>query len=564
MITVEGSEVRVQTSTLSAVIDRGWLTSLVRKATGEQFIAPFDAAQESAVQLVYRGGETVGLDGVRAADGIRARRICDARAEIVFHSWDGDGVLEVAEDAATGDLVLTPSAHAGRPGVLACRWTLKGLRSDLDLVAPLWQGVKMAVDDPINRGARRPWPVHWEAGLAILQGPKSGLWVHTQDTGYRYKALKFGGSSDPRSLSFDAEAYGPVEDNLAAGSLPWRINVYEGDWRVPAAVYRDWHRKAYDLGHAASTRPEWLRGLSMAVSWCLANGELLDAIARKVDPRRVLLHFPDWRTDAYDQNYPTYKASEKGKAFIAKAQGMGYHIAPHFNSVDMDPSNPVYALVRGFEYRDVETGYLQGWAYEKGQVLSVPSSNASLATNRRRNVMVKIHPGLGMWRSVLGEAIQAAAEELSLDTVFIDVTLVSLNLRNSLVEGMTSSEGMKRLIEHVSRLGRGLVVGGEGRNEITAQGLSFAQEHLYGYGEVAQGAERTGGCALNHFLFGDLCRTIGYARLSGKTEAEALRMRLHEEHGAIPTLTVHSAEEILKPNAAVAHVLDLAASGGSR
>jgi hypothetical protein len=241
---------------------------------------------------------------------------------------------------------------------------------------------------------------------------------------------------------------------------------------------------------------------------------------------------------------------------------MGYHIAPHFNSVDMDPSNPVYALVRGFEYRDVETGCLQGWAYEKGQVLSVPSSNASLAANRRRNVMVKIHPGLALWRSVLGEAIQAAAEELSLETVFIDVTLVSMNLRNSLVEGMTSSEGMKRLIEHVARLGKGLVVGGEGRNEITAQGLSFAQEHLYGYGEVAEGAERTGGCALNHFLFGDLCRTIGYARLSGKTEAEALRMRLHEEHGAIPTLTVRSAEEILRPNAAVARVLELAAADG--
>ncbi|MCK4374437.1 MAG: hypothetical protein KAX19_03880, partial [Candidatus Brocadiae bacterium] len=121
--------------------------------------------------------------------------------------------------------------------------------------------------------------------------------------------------------------------------------------------------------------------------------------------------------------------------------------------------------------------------------------------------------------------------------------------------------GIRRLIDYVSQIGGGLAVGGEGLNEITMQGLSFAQAHLYGYGDVAEGVERTGGCPLNDFLFGGLCRTIGYSRLSGKTEAEVLRMRLHEEHGAIPTVTVRSAEEILHPNPAVARVLEMAAGG---
>jgi hypothetical protein len=562
MVTVEEHRIRVETRTLSAVLERGWLTSLVDRANGEQLLVPFDASEESAVQLVYRGDERVRLDGVRAGE-VRCRQLSPHRAEVVFHSWDGDGVLLVTEDADSGDLVIEPSAHAGRPGVLACRWTAKGLRPDLELVAPLWQGVKLAVDDPINKNARWRWPSHWEAGLVILQGQKGGLWVHTRDDRYRYKALKFGGSSDPRAVSLDAEAYGPVDGNLSAGGLAWRVNVFQGDWHAPAAVYRDWLWKAYGLHEAPSRRPEWLRRLGMAISWCPADPELLDALARKVEPGRVLLHVPHWRTDPYDQNYPTFEASEAGRAFIAKAQAMGFHVAPHFNSVDMDPSHPVYALVGDFQYRDVETGRLHGWAYEKGQVLSVPGSNAALAANRRRNVMVKIHPGLATWRSVLGEAVQRAAEELALDTVFLDVTLTSSNLRNCFADGMTSTEGMKRLIEHVSALGEGLTVGGEGLNEITMQGLSFAQAHLYGYGSVAEGVERTGGCALNHFLFGDLCRTIGYAMLSGKTEAEVLRMRLHEEHGAIPTITVHSAQEILDPNPAVRQVLDRAAAGAA-
>lgn len=560
MISVDGQQVRVETGTLSAVIERGWLTSLINRATGEQLIVPFDVGEEAALKLVYRGDETVRLDGVRAG-GVCARRISDHRAEIRFNSWDGDGVMEVTEDPETGDLIVEPSAYSGRPGVCACRWTLRGLRGGLELVAPLWQGMKAALDDPINRNARRTWPAHWEAGLAILQGAEDGFWVHCRDERLRYKALKFGGSSDHRALSFDAEAHGPIEGNFAAGGLAWRVNVHQGDWRAPAALYRDWLWKAYNLKEAAARRPAWLPDIAMAVSWCPGSPELLDALAQRVEPPRVLLHFPHWRTDGYDQNYPTYTASEEARAFIAKGQAMGFHIAPHFNSLEVDPSNPAYALVRDFQFRHLETGRLYGWAYENRQMLDVPGSNATLGSSRDRNVMVKVHPGLAMWRSLLGEAIQAAAEQLALETVFIDVTLATYNLRNCHVDGMTPTEGIRRLIDYVSQIGGGLAVGGEGLNEITMQGLSFAQAHLYGYGDVAEGVERTGGCPLNDFLFGGLCRTIGYSRLSGKTEADVLRMRLHEEHGAIPTVTVRSAEEILHPNPAVARVLEMAAGG---
>jgi hypothetical protein len=68
---------------------------------------------------------------------------------------------------------------------------------------------------------------------------------------------------------------------------------------------------------------------------------------------------------------------------------------------------------------------------------------------------------------------------------------------------------------------------------------------------------------LNDFLFGRLCRTIGYSGLGGRTPAEELRMRLHDEHRAIPTLTVRSAEELLKPNAAVKRLLERVGSATS-
>ena len=197
---------------------------------------------------------------------------------------------------------------------------------------------------------------------------------------------------------------------------------------------------------------------------------------------------------------------------------------------------------------------------KRRKVLGVPESNESRLHHRDKNVMVKVHPGLSMWRSILGENILKAVGELTLDTVFIDVTLCIWNIHNCLVESMAPTEGMKRLIEHVASLGSGLTVGGEGLNEITAQGESFAQAHLFkSWQSSIEGLERTGACSLNEFLFGKLCRTIGYSGLGGGNNDEELRMQIHLEHNAIPTITIESAEEITNPNPGVKRMLEIAA-----
>jgi len=556
MITVTGHTIDVQTKTLTATIERGFLTSLRSKLDGEEYVRAVRPAG-SALKLVYPHQGTVEVVGDLAAT-VTGHRLSQHSAQLRFSGWDADGVLTVSEDPETGDLLIEPAAYSSRAGVLACRWVLPGIRDDLQLVAPFFQGVKLPLRDALLQ-RRWAWPMFWEAGLAILQGTGRGVWVHCRDDRYRYKALNIEGGV----LGLETEAPGPLDGSLGVGGLAWRLNVHQGGWEVPAEAYRDWLWLAYGLDGAQAARKPWMHDIRLALSWYNGDPAILDALAERIDPKRVLIHYSQWRTDAYDENYPTYEPSEAARGVFAKANAMGFHLMPHCNSVDMDPTHPAYAYLRDFQYRDVQTKGLHGWGYDPdaGGVLGVPNSGHALSENRRRKVMVKVHPGLAMWRSILAEHIGKAVREVESDSVFIDVTLCSGNLHNCLVENTTSTEGMKRLIQQIAELGDGLAVGGEGLNEITMQGLSFAQAHLFESWQVnREGLGRTGGCALNEFLFGKLCRTFGYSGLSGKTEAEELRMRIHEEHGAIPTVVVRSADEITSPNRAVSRVLALAAS----
>jgi hypothetical protein len=559
MISIKNQRITVETATLVARIEKGFITSLKSRAGNEEFITPFDLAQAAAIQLVFRNEECARIDESKFGE-ISCHQVSDTRAEIRFHSWDGDAVLAVAEDPASGDLLIEPAAYSSRSGARAVRWTLKGIRRDLKLAAPLFQGVKVKLNDGLLKNTVNRWPHFWEAGLAVLEGAGSGFWVHTQDTRYRYKALRTGDAHDPYSLGFDTESYGPLDNSLGSGGLVWRINVFQGDWQVPAGRYRNWLWQAYGLDKEEAVRQPWLEGLSMAISWCPTDTGLLETLAKRVDPGKVLLHLPNWRTDGYDENYPDFNASPRARAFIKKCHTLGFHVAPHCNSVDMDPTHPYHTFLRDFQYRNAENQLIDGWSWYNGRVIGVANSNAALMRHRDKKQMVKIHPGLTMWRHLLGQKILAAARAHSLETVFIDVTLCTWNLHNCLVENATPTEGMLELIRHIARLGNGLAVGGEGRNEITMQALSFAQAHLYKSWQTSfPGLARAGGCPMNEFLFGRLCRTIGYSGLAGKTPDQEMRMRVHESLGAIPTLTIRSADEIRRPNRAVRRVLEGAA-----
>lgn len=551
MVTVEGRTVTVETTKLLARFEEGRLVSLTSRAGGREHIAQ-PGGERSALQLVYPGRGVVDVVGKLTTE-VEVRQISPTSSEVRLHGWDADGVIAISEDRATGDVVVEPSAYSSATGVLACRWSLPGIAPDLDLVAPFFQGVRLPLSDPLL-AMRWPWPMFWEAGLAILQGASGGFSIHCEDTGYRYKALHI----EEGVLSLETEAYGPLADSRGAGGLAWRLSVHEGDWREPAGRYRAWLRGAYGLDR--QERLPWVRDVRLALSWYGGDPAILDALAERIAPERVLLHHSEWRTDRYDENYPTYEPSDAARAVFAKARAMGFHLMPHMNSVDMDPTNPVYALIRDFAYRDVQTRTLHGWGWDpESGVLGVPNSYRALGENRARKVMVKVHPGLGMWRSVLCERIAGAVAELGTDCAFVDVTLCSGNLDNCLVENTTSSEGMDRLIRGIAAMGTGLAVGGEGLNEITARGLSFAQAHLFrSWHASIEGLERAGGCPLGEFLYGDLCRTFGYSRLSGRDEDEELRMRIHEGLGAIPTITVGSAEEIRRPNLGVERALRLA------
>jgi hypothetical protein len=551
---IEEGRIRVETSTLLAVFDRALLVSLVRKSDNKELIRATSQSTQG-VYLIYPGAEVVPF-GNRSTDRFTPHRINARRAEFRIEGFDGDGILSIAADPATNDLIVELGLSTSRPGVRSCRWLLTGIDPELELVAPFFQGIKLPLEDPLIQNTYWNWPHRWESPLAILQGARGGLWVHAEDTRFLYKSLQVGTSNNPRSLGFDTDAYGPIDNNLSAGGLAWRVNVYEGDWKVPAARYKAWLAEAFGL--AKLKRPAWMNDIVFSVVWCPPDTAILDALARRIDPRRVLIHISSFGEFQGYGNFPDFTPSEKGRAFFKKGLAMGFHILPHFPALDIDPTHPAYNAIRDFQYRELENKKLVGWTHIAGEG-PIPESHADRIRPPAGSSIMRMHAGLSLWRSILAENILKTVEDLGVDAAFLDVTMNTHNVANCLVENWTPTEGMARLEDTIADLGNGLVLGGEGRNELTMQSQAFGQIHLFKSWQVnLPGLERLKPVLLGEFLYGDWCRAFGYTNLSGGTPADDFRLKMQLEQGSVPTITVRGAQEIDEPNPAVKGMFDAA------
>lgn len=553
-VTVHGSRIKAETATLTAEFDKALLVSLVRKSDNRELVRA-SARDVQAVYLIYPFAEAVPF-GNRDTDLFTPFRINSRKAEFRIEGFDGDGILSISVDPATDDLIVELGLASSRPGIRSCRWLLSGIAPGLELVAPFFQGIKLPLEDPFIHDTFWNWPHRWESPLTILQDENGGFWVHTRDTRFIYKNLQVGLPGNPRSLGFDTDAFGPIDHNLSAGGLAWRINVHEGDWTVPAGRYKAWLADAYGLDK--TERPAWMNDVTFSVVWCPPDTDILDALARRIDPRRVLIHISEFKTFIGYGNFPDFTPSEKGREFFRKGLAMGFRIMPHFPALDIDPTHPAYDGIRDFQYRELENRKLVGWTKIGGEG-PLPESHAARVRTPTGSSIMRMHAGLGMWRSILTENILKTVEELGVDSVFLDVTMNTHNVANCFVENRTPTEGMIELEETIAGLGGGLVLGGEGRNEVTMRSQAFGQVHLFkSWFENVPGLEKLVTVPLGEFLYGDWCRAFGYHRLDGATPAGALRLKLQLDQGAVPTITVRSAADIDNPNPAVLEMFEIA------
>jgi hypothetical protein len=542
---------RIESKTTVVEISEGRLVSIRSARTGEEFLDRGLQEGVPAFDLYHQTGKVSPLGVHPLASKFHYRLLSDRIAEMVLDDWECDVSVRIAIDEERGEILLEPSAWTMQGGVAGIGLHIAGIRDDLDLIAPFQQGFRGKLNEPQVQGTRAAWPRMWEAAVLALAGEGSGFSVQAHDTHYIHKGVHIGHEASPQTATFVTYAEGPLEMNRCVGNVAWRISAWEGDWRSPFLQYRDWYWKAYALDALAALRPDWLDQITLAVSWCPTNLDLLDALATKANPGNVFLHLPHWRTFKYDQDYPTFTPSPEGRAFIEKALAMGYHVAPHANLCQLSPDHPFFQQARDFCTRSPTEMRWGGWSWlpvEGWGNAGPPQSYSTMAAVKDWNVLLNAHLAWSPWRRHLTGEIADLIRETGIDSIFVDVSHHVHNSDNAHLENLSYAEGSLKLAREIAELKPGLCVSGEGRSEITTQYISMVQFHLYNYahslmmdGKDISWLER---CTVpvSALIFDGLSRGIGYSY--GRGGDQRLMIDAQLKQGAIPTLILRAEDPV--------------------
>ncbi len=533
----------IESPTTIVEISEGRLVSIRNAVTGEEFLDPGLGEGVPAFDLYHQTGKVSPLGVHPLASKFHYTVLTDRVAEMVLNDWECDVSVRISIDEESGDIVLEPSAWTMQGGIAGIGMHIAGIRKDLDLIAPFQQGFRGKPSEPYVQGLRAAWPKMWEAAVVAFAGDTSGFAVQAHDSHFVHKGVHVGHEKSPQTVTFVTYAEGPLEMNQCVGNVAWRVGAWEGDWRSPFLQYRDWYWRTYRLEAAAAQRPDWLDRITLAVSWCPTDLDLLDALASEASPDNVFLHLPHWRTFKYDQDYPSFSPSAEGLAFMEKALEMGFHVAPHTNFCQISPDHPFFHEARDFCTRTPTDMRWVTWSWlpvEGWRNAGPPQSYSTMAAVKDWNVLLDVHMAWSPWRRHLTREIADLIRGTGIDSVFVDVVHHIHNSDNAHLENLSHPEGSLKLAREIAELAPGLCVAGEGRNEITTQFVSMAQFHLYKYAhslamdgkDVSWLAECT--VPVSALIFKGLSRGIGYSYGTGGLRRLMIDATLKQ--GAIPTL----------------------------
>ena len=304
-ITVVGDQLHVDTAAYTVLFDRGTITRLHNKRTGETHTLPLDTNQGLGKQTAILSN-TQHFEA-RWDSEIHIEQIDARHANILFRRGGNQIRLSIAVDPTNNDLLIGGEGVSEVAAVYAMQWCIENLDSpNLNLIIPSNHIGFIEHSSDIG-GINLGYPgYHWEAQLAIVESERGGFYVRGTDTTFRFKELNYQRDDTSFGLAFRTMNQAPWDTLTSAKSVTWRFNTYAGEWCVPAQIYRDWMEAAFKPWRL-SDMPEWVRDIGLVVMHPAINKDFLAPLAQQVDPTKTLIYMgAEWRKYGHDVNDPDF------------------------------------------------------------------------------------------------------------------------------------------------------------------------------------------------------------------------------------------------------------------
>ena len=259
---------------------------------------------------------------------------------------------------------------------------------------------------------------------------------------------------------------------------------------MPALAYRQWMHEALKPADRFQM-PAWVNDINLIIFHSNVDVDILAPLSRLVDPEQTLIFLHQWRHRGHDGNLPNYTPDAikpEFADFVKEAHRYGFKVMAHVNMIGVSEYHPLYAKFEKYQVRAPHTGEKTGW-YWKDRHTNLDSH-------------AFITPASSDYRKMFVDTLKNLWERYQVNAFHLDISSPVYNDNNGLIDGSTYAEGNILLHQEIREAIPGIVLGGEGLNDVTFIHESFAQRFRIPATEIPH--------PVSSFLFSPY--TISYGR----------------------------------------------------
>ncbi|MBI4909843.1 MAG: hypothetical protein HY820_39865 [Acidobacteria bacterium] len=524
-----GQTLTVTTTNAVATFQGADLTGFRNRGTNENYLRlPTSAPGLATVQTLASTGQLT-LSGWTVSGDTATITASDAVRTLT---------LTVKIDPASQEIVIRSAARISSTGLRQASWSIAGLDiSNGHLIVPSNTGQVFDAAHP-GLSAFLQYPNTWQAQMFVYETAQGTMLAYSTDQEYAFKRLNLntrGGST--LDLGIATEANGPMPAASAVPTVEWRLKAFTGDWRTAAQVYKSW--LAANRPPVSNAAHPWVQNLRGIVGMGNSDASLLAPLAAKLTPGTTLLYLINWRSNAYDVNYPDYTPAAGVASFVSQAHALGFKVMLHTDLPGVSPGNADYAGLQAYQVKTPDTLEPMGWFWDR------PASTPGR--------FAYISPASSQFRSLWISRVRAAVTAVQPDALHLDISAPMYNDGNGLIGGLSYAQGSAQLHRDIIAAFPNLALGGEGMNDI-----------LYGFNSVAQAWSVATdpvdslGHPIAAFLFTPQVMYYGHLVQPKATDRQfKAHLQTLERRGVLPRVHVDSAGDLDTTNSDNARLLNI-------
>ncbi len=457
----------------------------------------------------------------------------------------GDETLsfELAIDAETGDVLVTPIAKSPRKGVYSSSLTVAPLDPAITAEAPIFDGLRL------DRNMKpmlwvNQWGGFWDYAFMAFNGYKKGavaVWCQDADLRY-YKYLNYLINPEGLSFSFTSFNIPPFDKLTEAGAMTWRIQAFDKGWSQAVARFRDWRLKNVKI----AKRPDWAKDISFVNGGVNAGKSWVDMLEQYFgsnDLNRTITFAAVIRGEGFDKNHANntpYKGfKEDMKYWKLKGPKMMAYLQPMIMWAPNPKDDREKAAVAG---------------HNKAETISVfqkPEKAKPIA------YVDQHHLGQPEWQRWFLDWVKEYIQDYGSDAVYHDQSYhCPVDSRGLAVGGKTSTEGMADYFYKAQTENPNSIHGTEHMTEVNNVGasLGIGSGILWGTAESMRKQRidhPSAICNALHWPNGAIFSFPHYSQITGGSlERIHWGLNISEGRGELAYAALQSGEAIITKNLA--------------